>query len=119
MNQSERTTILPAGGRRRVAEAFIDEVEEGLAGEVAAEVGADEAGGVVGAAPGLSADVGGDDDARETPEGAFRGKRLDFGDVETGAGEVAGLEGGDEVGFFDHFAAGDVDQDGAPFHPGK
>lgn len=42
--------------------------------------------------------------------------RLVLEDVEAGAVEVAGLEGGDEGGFVEDWAAGGVDEDGVGFH---
>jgi len=69
-----------------------------------AEVFANEICRVVGPATGLGADVGGDDDVAEVPEGTGRGKGFNFGDVEPRSGEVAGRKSGDEGGFFNDFA---------------
>jgi hypothetical protein len=44
------------------------------------------------------------------PEGALRWQRLLVEYVEPGVGEVAGVEGGDEIGDDDVRAAGDVDE---------
>ena len=82
---------------QRKAEGFVDEVDERLAGEVAAEVFAEEVGHVVGAGGGLAADVWGDDYVWLVPEAAFDRERLGFGDVDAGAADVAGFQRGDQI----------------------
>lgn len=94
------------------AEAFVDEIDELFAGKVAAEVFAEEGGHVVGTGGGLAADVRGDDDVRLLPEAVVRRERFGFGDVDAGAGDVAGFEGVDQVIGDDERSAGDVDDEG-------
>src|SRR5437868_12719338 len=98
-----------AGSGRGKTEVFIDKIDEGAVGKVAAEVLADEVGRGIGAAGRLSTDVWCDDDVGEVPERAFDGKRLDFRYIEARAAQMAGLQGGHQVFFDDNRAAGDVD----------
>ena len=69
-----------------------------------------------GDARGETGDVGGEDDVVALPEGVVAGERLDFIDVEGGAGDFLGFEGVVEVVELDDDAAADVDEDGVALH---
>src|SRR5207247_9175538 len=76
--------LAAAGGGRGIAEPFIDKINERAAGEITAEVFADQIRGVIGPAAGLSADVRRDDYVGQVPEAAFGRQRLELGDIEGG-----------------------------------
>ena len=82
-----------------------------MAGFEAAEVVEDEGGGGFGV--GRAGDVRGDEDARVGPEGVLGGERLSAEDVEGGGGELAAVEGGDQVILDEVAAAAGVDEGGA------
>ena len=64
---------------------------------------------------GRAADVGSEDDVVHREE-SFLDEGLVFENIEGGAGEMAGLKGGDDGAFIHDFAAGDVDEIGPGFH---
>jgi len=95
---------------------------DGVLGDAGFEVVADlegdlDADGLLGFGGG-SGDVGGEDDVVEGGEGGVSGGLL-VEDVEGGAGDVTGLEGGGQVGFDDELAAGAVDDADAFLHGGE
>ena len=91
-------------------------VELGLAAPEAVEVVEQDVDQVFFVHAGFAAGVGGDEDVFEAPKGGVLGVRLFPEVVDAGAGDGAGLEGGQHGGFVDAAAAGDVDQVGAFFH---
>ncbi len=66
-----------------------------------------------------SCDVRGDEDVRHLPEGVVSGEWFDLADIEGGTREVAGLQGGGQVGEVDDDAATDVDEVAAGTHAGE
>ena len=103
----EKAPPFEGGGRGRgfgvtcrggsVPEVLVDHVGQGLALDEVADVfdqGGEVSGGDHG---GVAGGVWGDDDVGEVPERMIGRERLDLEDVERGAGEPAGAEGGHQV----------------------
>lgn len=93
----------------------VDDVFEGLAGDVAADLVDSEAEGAMDELGRRAGDVWGDEAVWGGPEGVSGRERLGVGDVDGGA-DVVGVEGADEVVGVDDGAARGVDEEGASFH---
>src|SRR5215216_5002229 len=117
-------SILPGGepdasGSGDADVVGVDEVEEGLAGGVAAQVLEEELGAAFDVEGGGGGGVGGDDDVGQGPEFVLRGGGLGLEDVEGGAGDATLAQGGEQGGLVYDGAAGDVDEVGGRLHAGE
>ena len=90
-----------------------------LAGEVTGEV-LNRAGRLaLHALVGAGADVGSDDGVGQFEQRVVGGRRFFVEDIGPVAADLAGLEGRDDIGGVDDFAAGAIEDDDALFHFGE
>ena len=96
--------------------AGVDGADEALAAEVGKDAGDDVGGGCRLGFGGAGAEVGGDDGfVAELEDFLVHGGGFGLVDVDGGAGDVSGVDGGGESDFIDEAAAGGVDEADAFF----
>src|SRR5215211_3825362 len=112
-----KSSVLPHAAL--VEQTLVQHVQQLLAGEITAEVLAEQVGlcGVDQARHNVRS-VGADDDVIELPQRALFGQRFDLEHVERRPGEMAALKRLDERRLIDHGTPSYVDEVGTPFDSG-